>query len=826
MKIKRLFFILLSVLVLFNACKFLDFDGETGLVVVKLGSSSANSRALNADDLPFIEDTDIKIIAINKSTGEKIERSVGGGSDPSIFLPIGESYIIRVKLYNELGIWMGENEHTVSNGANEVNVEITRKASGFRNIGFSMWKDNSDKTMPIYKYSLNLDSQIVGYSDDDDFTVPPTLTGGAGMPPIFCRDLKGFLYVAGQEQLHIYKSDGETLSGWNALKINSLACDNVSGDVYAVMNEPNFPLKKLNYGNAPDPIMDFSAASFLAVHDGIAFGVQAGSSWFNSIQTADLDSASPSLSPVNVVGLVGTLASEYGFTWGTQKVYDVFVDDDALYVLFDKGENPADAKKLYGGILKLRYTVNTSSSRTVVFTDAELIGLGNLADFSSDSILPESYYYNHFYRPVKFIGRDGDVLYIADDGVLFKNKLGKIITVANKNRVAKFNLKNASLNFIEGESKNTWLSERTDLYKTPKRTGLFLWDLYELKFTDMVLGEDPLVLEQTTEAPPSPLPPMGTDVFSYGKLTIYNSDPSDVYSVSNFYWLNYRLSTNPSNPIREALIEKYVINSHYDHYDKGEPLILPSSAITDPQKIKAISVDEENKILYCATNEEIHKFTWTSNFDDGAYDAALSIPINANEQITAIASSGEFLYVASEINTLGMTATYSLIVKKYSKDDFSTVFATWDIVSNEDSVSEGTTRTNIREQLSDIQIVNDRVYVISTKEFNGGSGATASLKCTGKLLELTIDGVTPVINTRWSGDDVTKGYAPYRFIAKKEDELVVASDGCYATNGYPWPEEKNKILIFDLDGSLKEEVSTEFPFSRETIFNGSNYSWR
>ncbi len=120
MKIKRLVFILLSFLFLITACDF--FNEEEGLVVLKLAGDSGQTRGLDSanGDLPYLSNCEFKIIAINKANGARTEKDVDADSTKAISLPIGQSFIIKVRINNDIGIWSGETEHTVSSGTNDI----------------------------------------------------------------------------------------------------------------------------------------------------------------------------------------------------------------------------------------------------------------------------------------------------------------------------------------------------------------------------------------------------------------------------------------------------------------------------------------------------------------------------------------------------------------------------------------------------------------------------------------------------------------------------------------------------------------------------------
>ena len=77
------------------------------------------------------------------------------------------------------------------------------------------------------------------------------------------------------------------------------------------------------------------------------------------------------------------------------------------------------------------------------------------------------------------------------------------------------------------------------------------------------------------------------------------------------------------------------------------------------------------------------------------------------------------------------------------------------------------------------------------------------------------------VNASSNGD-----FAPYRFIALKPKKLVIASDGGYGQEGTTVPQNKNRVLVFTLDGSGNiGNRASEATFSKELGFGTCGFTW-
>ena len=124
-----------------------------------------------------------------------------------------------------------------------------------------------------------------------------------------------------------------------------------------------------------------------------------------------------------------------------------------------------------------------------------------------------------------------------------------------------------------------------------------------------------------------------------------------------------------------------------------------------------------------------------------------------------------------------------------------------------------------------MQILDGRLYAVSYKtlgpgKLGGFDGNNTRAVVSGKLLDLglTSKNLSARPQTLWSGTQEDKGYAPFRFIAIKPKELVIANDGFYGTDtgsGSQSGNQRNKVLKFSSSGSLLSEGAAAASFSRE-----------
>ena len=111
-------------------------------------------------------------------------------------------------------------------------------------------------------------------------------------------------------------------------------------------------------------------------------------------------------------------------------ITDMFVTDDAVYLLrSDYAPVPDQYGNVYSKGVLIKYEYN---KLTKTISGGTEFGASDNGTQNGIVVTPDT----SFYGPLKFIGFDDDVLYIADDGVTFTyfNEAPRI--TANKNRIA------------------------------------------------------------------------------------------------------------------------------------------------------------------------------------------------------------------------------------------------------------------------------------------------------------------------------------------------------------------------------------------------------
>ena len=246
---------------------------------------------------------------------------------------------------------------------------------------------------------------------------------------------------------------------------------------------------------------------------------------------------------------------------------------------------------------------------------------------------------------------------------------------------------------------------------------------------------------------------------------------------------------------------------------------------------KGIAVDtsalDGYKYLYYVDNSDgIKRLEWEKDgFTSANNDSSFGIQSTSIQgEVSAMAANKDGLFVAVKKNIA--SNKYKITVKKYGRSGSL----------SEIDISEGDRgglKNPIVEDVYAMQILDGRLYALSYKTVGAGKtagpsgfdGNAARAVVSGKLLDLglTSKNLSARPQTLWSGTQEDKGYAPFRFIAIKPKELVIANDGFYGTDtgsGSQSGNQRNKVLKFSSSGSLLSEVSTSASFSRELYHRG------
>ncbi|WP_432874662.1 hypothetical protein [Treponema denticola] len=217
--------------------------------------------------------------------------------------------------------------------------------------------------------------------------------------------------------------------------------------------------------------------------------------------------------------------------------------------------------------------------------------------------------------------------------------------------------------------------------------------------------------------------------------------------------------------------------------------------------------------------------------------------------VTALAANKDGLFVGTRTMSIS-PAGYTLSVKKYAKQDGADK-GTMNVGSVQETPTEpsGPTYppyTKIMSAINDLQILDGVLYAVTSKEEYGMKEISFdyeadTFKNSGKLYKIgsTKDGFSGSAVELAKKDPVGTagnevGYGFYRFIAVKYDEaerirLIIASDGAWGKDGtvispeQPYCKNADKVLVYDLKGSLQDEGNSGGSFSK--TLQESGFEW-
>ena len=765
---KKLITAVLMLSAVFFSCNQ-GVNGEYATVVLDLAGSSSGGRAIGQNGLPFLKDTHITIEA-NGRVGGAFVKDFPPEENRSVALRLiaGDTVHLRVKASNASGIWSGSTTFTVEDGTNAVAVRLNKTISGAQAITFSMTKTDST---PPYTFTLNAGNKKISLSP-----------GNADILP-FCRDGKGNIYIGNGNTLHFYTSEGNSsgsVSMGATANIKQLTGDSKTGKVYLLDN--NRMLYDVQAESPPSnwPPVSLSSAGFstgdarihlIAVHGRqlFVFGRQTPAD--NGLYVYDIEyESNPTPPPSQRIKLTSVTNKKIDEPPSTSTYTDMFVTDDAVYLLRKEyAVPPVSSGNVYskGALIKYEYDKDDKE-----IDDRE--EFGESKEGAQNGIVPTPDHY--FYGPLKFIGFDDDVLYIADDGVKFTylNEAARI--TANKNRIISFSTTTKSFSYTD--TSVTWakeektLPQKTLLWKESAVSTTFdTWfDYYAVDSADDSLGTRPDMESNSSNK--------YTDKFCFdqaGNLYVVKEEGGD-YKV-----VRYDPTVDGS-------------------YDFTKPLI-PSPNPFGTDRITAIAADTSGTIedgvdrynaLYYIANGTLARVSWKTveSFSAAQTHGYNPIPVDSGVSVTALAANKDGVFLATR-ESIG--DNYTLRVKKVAHDAIVLPDDTSDTVI----IADGNTNFG-DEDINALQIQNGVLYGISTKLKDEGHEFLMS----GKLLKIgkthSFGGNVYRLYGEAGISTSSKGdFAPYRFIALKPKKLVIASDGGYGRK--PKYYNKNRVLAFTLD---------------------------
>lgn len=446
--------LLTAVLILQTSCNLTA--PEYGIVTLDFENGAA--RSIGANGLPNLSDSTMQIditgnsiVPITKQL-EKDEPKVF-----SQFLPVGETIHIKVSIITPSATWAGFTDLTVESGDNEVAVKLNKVIASMRPVLFSAIQ--SAPTTP-YTFKLNMGGTPLEIAQS-----------GSGRDYLFfTRDGKGRLYAAYSDPpvvIRRYTSEGDYEKKLSlpvgVTSVDSFTTDLKTGKVYMSSGSTLYEID--DNGNLMHVIGSADTIKASAAYNGYLFvysSLPAGGQlqMYRLTGTTAAPIGTPVQDPLNnIIPITGDSAIPHE----SGQCQDMFAYGNKVYLVFTISA-PYDydgSKAFYGGVLEYTYTEDGR------MTESGRYGFGGMESYKEYTGPYETRIYRfngdapyeRFYGARRIIGFEDGVLYIADDGAIFRSIQGvQGYTVrANINRIAKLDTRSGTLTFENTDA--TWYRE-------------------------------------------------------------------------------------------------------------------------------------------------------------------------------------------------------------------------------------------------------------------------------------------------------------------------------------------------------------------------------
>ena len=458
--------LLTAVLILQTSCNLTA--PEYGIVTLDFENGAA--RSIGANGLPNLSDSTMQIditgssiVPITKQL-EKDEPKVF-----SQFLPVGETIHIKVSIITPSATWAGFTDLTVESGDNEAAVKLNKVIASMRPVLFSAIQSAH---LAPYTFKLNMSGTPL------EITQPGPNTPSNSF---FCtRDGKGRLYAAYHDgfngfEIQRYTSEGSTdkqvgLTSISGNDVKGLTTDLKTGKVYVTEGSNIYEIKD----DAAPPhtpkaqLINNSSGSYnaIAAYNGYLFAYDSNVKRLKMYRLNNTGTAvvlpgytTPHDPLKDIIPITGdpVIAHQSG------QCQDMFAYGNKVYMVFTIGAPyliGLGSKIFYGGVLEYTYTEDGH------MTESGRYGFGGMESYieypggSGTAVYrftgePQ----DRFYGARRIIGFEDGVLYIADDGAIFRSlELVNDYSVrANINRIAKLDTRLGTLTFENTDVK--WYRE-------------------------------------------------------------------------------------------------------------------------------------------------------------------------------------------------------------------------------------------------------------------------------------------------------------------------------------------------------------------------------
>ena len=464
--------LLTAVLILQTSCNLTA--PEYGVLTLDFENGAA--RSIGANGLPNLSDSTMQIDITGNSIvpiTKRLEKD-----EPKVFsqiLPVGETVHIKVSIITPSATWAGFTGLTVESGDNEVAVKLNKVIASMRPVLFSAIQ--SDPTNP-YTFKLNMSGTPL------EITQPGPNTPSNSF---FCtRDGKGRLYAAYHDgfngfEIQRYTSEGSSdkqvdlTNIGSAVDVKGLTTDLKTGKVYVTEGGNIYEIKDdAAPPHTPKAVLltdSGTGGSYhaIAAYNGYLFAYETDGGGVKRLRMRKLiaDGSGVDWSIIyetvqdplnNIIPITGDSAIPHE----SGQCQDMFAYGNKVYLVFTISA-PYDydgSKAFYGGVLEYTYTEDGH------MTESGRYGFGGMESYieypggSGTAVYrftgePQ----DRFYGARRIIGFEDGVLYIADDGAIFRSLelVNDYKLIANINRIAKLDTRSGTLTFENTDAK--WYRE-------------------------------------------------------------------------------------------------------------------------------------------------------------------------------------------------------------------------------------------------------------------------------------------------------------------------------------------------------------------------------
>lgn len=424
--------------------------------VLTIDFENGAARAIGANGLPELADSTMQIDITGSSIvpiTKRLEKD-----EPKIIserVPIGETVTVTVSIITPSAIWTGSAGRTIDAGDNELAVKLNKIITSMRPIPFSVNGSSAPYTFKLNMSGIPLEITQPGHSTPSN--------------SFFCtRDGKGRLYAAYHDgfnnfKIQRYTSEGSTdkqvdLTSIGAADVKGLTTDLKTGKVYVTEGGSIYEIKDdAAPPHAPkaDWLTD-SGGSYhaIAVYNGylFAYGDDGGVKRLRMRKLA-ADGSGVDLGFIHPTARdplkdIIPIKSGSSTTYKSGKCQDMFAYGNKVYIVFTIGAPYDSSEAFYGGVLEYTYTENG------LMTESGRYGFKTITMENGVYRLPDGC----FSGARRIIGFEDGVLYIADDGALWR-RTGSTTYAAteNINRIAKLDTRSGTLTFENTDA--TWYRE-------------------------------------------------------------------------------------------------------------------------------------------------------------------------------------------------------------------------------------------------------------------------------------------------------------------------------------------------------------------------------